>query len=274
MKSFAYTLESLKHQNSEFLYIGNHEMLECDVELVNACVAETCKGLEEKLPKVGDSVNYTCQDGTFYRAAHIDSIKDDVAVICLEPFVPFVFFDDDDKLGFDHCGGGPFVQVALKELTWKGTTLKKFKIFSEHTFAKAHSAIEFTGYATEWVYHEPNPLFGDFSTELYDRITFTRLDKDGWQIRPSRPIDLPADEISITKWLEELHGTVFGNFETDDLVTAFVYKVEDRLVSPYVWNMLDLRLSFRKINGATPVPVMLKADDETKTVTVYRYRNN
>lgn len=272
MEPFTYTLESLKNENSEFIYVGNHEMLESDVELVNACVAKSCKDLEEKSPKVGDSVNYTSQDGTFYKAAHIDGIENDIAVICLEPFIPFVFYNDG-KLEFYRCSGGPFVQVPLKDLNRKGTTLKKFRVFSEHTFTKAHSAIEFNGYATEWVYREPNPFFGDFSTELYDRITFMRVGKNEWNIRMSRPIDMPADNIPIMKWLEELHGTIFGNFQTDSFVTAFVYKVHDSLIPLKMWNQLDLPVTYRKVNGSTPVPVMLEANDNTKTIMVYRYKN-
>lgn len=272
MEPFTYTLESLKSQNAEFIGIGNHELLDSDVELVNACVAKTCEGLELKVPKVGDSVNYTSRDGTFYKAAHIDSIDKDVAVVCLVPFIPFVFLNDG-KLDFARCSGGPFIRVPLKNLTRTGTTLKKLQVFSEHTFTKAHSAIEFAGYATEWVYKEPNPLFGDFSTELYDRITFMRVNGNEWQIRMTRNIDMPADDIPITKWLEELHGTVFGNFETDSLVTAFVYKVHNSLIPLSFWNRLELPVSYRKGNGGATVPVMLEANDKTKTIMVYRYKN-
>lgn len=268
-----YTIETLKLQNPVF--VSEHELLEEDVELVNSCVASSYTGLDAKTPKVGDSVRYTEKDGTFHKKACIADISGETATVCLNPFIPFVS-NEGGKIEFFAFSGGPFIEVPLKDLVRNGTVTREMQVFSLHTFTKAHSALLFNGYVTEWTYKEPGLRYGEYTTEHYNRITIIRYGDGPVHIVQSDMAHVsylpPNGEISISEWIAEIKGVVFHDSELQ--TTIFGYKEIDKLIPERAWDMLDLPISQRGVNGPRPVPVKLKYDDERKHVIVFRYKNN
>lgn len=268
MKRKMYTMETLKEENAEFLLEPGHEIHQDDVVFVNHCINMMRNGTESELPKTGDIIQYTTRDGKFYRNAHIDSIHNGVARVCLAPYIPFITVRDTE-IKMDSVSGGPWTTVPVSCLKKAGKSCKPFRYISPHILLGAHCAISFTGYATCWRYNEPNPMFGAYSTEQYNRILFTRT-KDGWYVSSDTSVDIP-DSDGFASRMHELKATTFGDFEKDTSVVVFVYKELNLLIPREQWMAMEFPMSTRRINGF--VPVKLQTDDKNKTVTVYRYCN-
>lgn len=265
-----YTMETLEKENVGFLSEPGHEIYPDDVTFVNQCIDKMHEDANGKYPKAGDVIQYTTRDGKFYRNAHIDSIHDGVASVCLSPYVPFITVRGNE-IKMDSVSGGPWTTVPVSCLEKAGMTCKPFQYISSHTLLGAHCAIGFTGYAACWRYNEPKPLFGAFSTEQYNRILFTKAG-DGWYTSSDTAVDIP-DSDEFESRMYELKATTFGDFEKDTSVVVFVYKELNRLIPREQWTAMELPLSTRRINGHSSVPVKLQTDDNNKTVTVYRYCN-
>lgn len=267
-----YNRKMLARFNPVYLSDYAHRIEKCDVRFTNKCIKAMFHGLGSTEPKVGDVIQYTEKDGTYYPAAHIDSIDNEqVATVCLSPFIPFISLDSDGKVSFSSVSGGPWVSVPLEKLKHIGTTDKICRFFGSSGVC-AHGAIDFKGYASCWEFQETGP-FADFSTKLYSRTVFSRYKKnDKWYAAGPDPENIPAKIEDVPAWLAERKGKQFGDFLKDEVVTVFTYKEKAHLISLKEWQKLDLPQSTRRMNNSS-VYVKLAIDDETKTIDVYRYEN-
>lgn len=265
-----YTAERLEKINSRYLSVPTHKIRQSDVDTANKCIAIMYNRLGEQTPRVGDLVHYTRSDGNYYGYAHIDEIEGTNAIICLEPFTPFVDLNQD-KINISHVSGGPFVSVPLNKLIADGNGTKLFQFFGS-SGAYANGAVQFEGYANYWEYTGDNYRFGEYSTKNYDKITFRRVNGVMRPVSATGNASILENEFLYKKWLDEMKAVTFGDFKTDDKVIVFTYKEVSKLVTKKFWDMLELPTSIRRMN-ASDIPVKLDVNDRTKTVTVYRYTN-
>lgn len=266
-----YTKESLARLNAVYLSEYGHRITEADIECANDFVERMYQQLKTPNVCVGDRVKYVTKYGDWYPNAHVDRIEGDTVVLCLSPFVPFIY-RRDDGIAMYSVSGGPWVSVPIKDLAPSVAERKTFQFFGSAGIC-AHGAIQFKGFAKCWTYKEDGLLFGEYTTQLFDRTVFRKTDGKWYLSDTTNTEALPRPE-EFQRWMRELHGKQFGSFETDDVVTVFTYKELHRLMSEEEWLKLDLPLSDRRINGTVPVPVKLDACNFTNTVIVYRYKNN
>lgn len=268
-----YTKKRLSQINAVYLSEYWHHIEKSDVQTANQCIKTMYTGLNSNEPQIGDIVHYTTREGTYYPHAHIDDIRDGVVSVCLNPFVPFVCLRDK-KISFSSVSGGPWVQISKEKMRKCEVETKTFQFFGSSGVC-AHGAIQFEGYANCWEYKEDGLLFGEFSTKEYARTVYRKIDTQ-WYVETTDPDnDIPQPNgNAFKKWLQELRGVQFGDFEKDDMVTVFTYKEVNRLVRPDFWQQLDLPISTRRINGRNHVDVKLDTNDRQKMVVVYRYANN
>lgn len=269
-KCRVYTKKRLEKINTVYLSEHGHRIEKSDIQFVNRCVKWMYNALCFFTPKVGDIIQYTTQDGKYYPHAHIDRIENGVASVCLNPFVPFIYMRDG-KIEMDSVSGGPWVQIPTSTLQKVGTESKWFRFFASSGIC-AHGSIDFEGYANCWEYKEKNPFFGEYSTKLYDRTIFRKVDGK-WYVSETTISELP-DKTDFEQRRHELKMVQFGDFNKDNAVSVFSYKERHFLVSPDVWDKLAYPQSKRRINGKNYVPVKLFTDDSNKVVCVYRYTNN
>lgn len=265
-----YTKGRLEKINAVYLSDYSHRIEQRDVQFANQCVKLMYNTLYLKTPKVGDVVQYTTKEGIYYPHAHIDRIENGVASVCLAPFMPFVYIRDG-KIHMDSVSGGPWVRIPVSALKKAGVESKWFHFFGS-AGACAHGAIEFEGYANCWEYAEEGLLFGEYSTKLYNRTVFRKIDGK-WYLTETTDLESVPDPKDFEQWMRETKGVQFGNFDKDETVTVFTYKEAHLLVPLVFWRKLDMPQSMRRINGRSKVYVKLSVNDKTKTVTVYRYAN-
>ena len=270
-----YTQERLRRINTVYLSDYSHEIRKSDVRFANRCVKMMYNTLGADKPRVGDIIQYTTREGIYYPHAHLDSIENDRVSVCLNPFVPFVFMQDG-AVHFNAVSGGPFVRISSSMLKKAGVESKWARFFGSAGVC-AHGAIDFEGYASCWEYKEEGLLFGEYSTRLYNRTVFRKIEGK-WYITEatdaeSVPNSLPNKE-DFNRWLEETKAVHFGDFAKDEVVTVFSYKEKHFLVPLDYWESLSLPQSKRRINGQSYVSVKLNTDDNSKVVSIYRYANN
>lgn len=269
-----YNKAALARLNPVYLSDYAHRIETSDVQFANKCIKAMFNSLNSKTPKVGDVIEYTMQDGTYYHAAQIEGIVDGTtAVVCLVPFIPYVHFDSDGKLSFECGSGGPWVDVPLEKLKYIGTRDKTCRFWGSSGVC-AYGAIDFDGYATCWEFKEDGLLYGDFSTKFYDRIIFKRYDGDRrWYAYGPDPENLPTKSEDVPAWLAEHKGRQFGDFQKDDMVVVYAYKERNHLIDLKKWQSMKLPQSTRKINNSL-VYVKFAVDDEKKIIDVFRYANS
>lgn len=270
MKYRVYTKARLEKVNAIYLSEYSHRIEQSDVQFANRCIKLMYENLSLNEPKVGDVVQYTTREGLYYPHAHIDNIENGVASVCLVPFTPFVFIRDNE-IHMDSVSGGPWVQVPIPELVKSGVESKWFHFFGSAGMC-AHGAIDFEGYANCWEYKEDNPCFGEYSTKLYNRTVFRKIEGKWYVTEATDPETLPEPQ-DYNQWFAETKGVQFGSFDKDSVVTVFTYKEVNLLVPLEYWKTLTLPQSTRRINGHNKVFVKLSVNDKNKTVAVYRYAN-
>lgn len=271
MKRRIYTKTKLEKVNAVYLSDYSHRIEQSDVQFVNQCIGLMYNALCFVRPKVGDIVQYTTKDGIYYPHAHIDCIENGVASVCLSPFIPFVYIRDGE-IRMDSVSGGPWVQVPVSELVKSGAESKWFHFFGSSGVC-SHGAIQFEGYANCWEYKEEGLFFGEYSTKLYNRTVFRKIDGK-WYLTETTDSENMPDSEDFEQWIQETKGVQFGLFEKDETVTVFAYKENHMLVPLEFWKLLDKPMGWRRINGRNKVRVKFDVNDKTKTVTVYRFTNS
>lgn len=169
-----YGIETLKTLN--VLYDREHWLTQEDVDMANRYVELIERTRSETTPQIGDRLIYLSRHGDYYGNALIDSMdeKKGLLSICEQPYVPFVWQSEDNiRLS---VSGGAFHHVKTDDLKFNGWTEGAFKDWG-HCGSCAHGSVTFTAKVPQWIYREPEPLYGDFTTETYRRFIFTKTRK-------------------------------------------------------------------------------------------------
>lgn len=103
--------------------IINEKIFEKHLEYVN--VIEKSRGNN---PQKGDMVEFTDEYGTFCKYAHIDKETNGIGRVCTNPYIPFLFINDNE-ISFS-TSGGYWVEMPLSKLKYKGQENKYFNIFN------------------------------------------------------------------------------------------------------------------------------------------------
>ncbi len=204
--------------------------------------------------------------GDFNNYALLERKNEDGGMsVCLQPYVLFVGICD---LGiWVNVSGGPFTTVSPDEMEFTGWCEGSFKAWG-HRGACANGTVGFTASVPKWAYKEPNPLYGDFTTETWRRF-YLYKDKDT-QSRYLYHGDGIAfrDEDELQRFTGIYEATVFpGNWENRLVMWCFREKME--FVKEDVWNSLELPVHERICNCSLE-KVKIAKDMERHIVTIYR----
>lgn len=261
-----YSLETLLPLNE--LYHHDHRLTQEDVDMANKLVRHIERTRNPHVQKVGDRVRYTTRYGDFYGNALLEAVREDGTFsICLCPYVPFVGV----TAGGIGCAvsGGPFTVVAPHALYPAGTVQGDFCDWG-HCGACGNGAVRFCAEVPLWEYREPEPLYGDFTTERWRKI---RLHKDPER----RDGDLYRGdciyfrgEEEFRQFLSDYEGTVFSAPDPASVI-VWCYRDEERAVSPEEWEALDAPVAERRLYNA-PQSVKLVKDRERHTTVCYYIR--
>ena len=162
-----YNCETLLPMNT--LYDHEHHLTQEDVDMTNKLVRHIEWTRNPRVPQVGDRVRYTTRHGDFYGNALIEAVRDDgMRLICLYPYLPFVWATADG-IGC-AVSGGPFTVVAPHALHPTRSVPGDFCAWG-HCGACGNGAVRFCAEVPLWEYREPEPLYGDFSTEKWRKIS-------------------------------------------------------------------------------------------------------
>lgn len=162
-----YSRETLLPMNT--LYDHEHHLTQEDVDMANKLVRHIERTRNPRVPQVGDRVRYTTRHGDFHGNALIEAVREDgTRSICLCPYVPFVWA----TAGGIGCAvsGGPFTAVMPQELKPSGAVPGDFCAWG-HCGACGNGVVRFCAEVPLWEFRESDPLYGDFSTEKWRKIS-------------------------------------------------------------------------------------------------------
>ena len=162
-----YGIETLKRLNVS--YDHQHSLAQEDVDMVNSYVELIERTRSEIKPQIGDRLVYVNEHGDYYGNALIDDkyVKDGCLSVCEQPYVPFVW-EENGNIRLS-VSGGSFHSVNPKELKFLKWTEGAFKDWG-HCGACANGAVAFMARVPLWFYAEPNPKYGNFTTETYRKF--------------------------------------------------------------------------------------------------------
>ena len=244
--------------------------------MVNILVNAIESNLKNDEIQPGDIVELTTKHGNYYENAHFENFDHENGLwrVCEQPMIPFVFLSDNKRAGQFSTGGGAWCTIPnnLKRI---GKRVKIFKVFG-HNGPCAGGAITFEAVVNVWEYKEPDPLYGDYSTKLYDRQYFTVADDSSKKPRGDNVYRYQGNFIGFhnkqdyVAWRDTYRGVEFpGNWPNQ--IVVFFYKTISVLVSKEEHDALDLQVDTRYCNGVIEVKVLY--DDAARTVTEYRWTN-
>ena len=160
-----YTLDTLRALNP--LYDHEHGLTQQDVEAVNAMKKYIESTRSADRPQCGDRVRYVSRHGDYAGSALIAYDRNDMLTVCICPYDPFASRTKD---GVQCCSsGGPFTHVAAAAFRYEGPRRGSFKIWG-HDGPCGNGSIRFEAEVAGWSYREPDPLYGDFTTEAWRRL--------------------------------------------------------------------------------------------------------
>ena len=244
-----YSHETLLPINT--LYDQEHCLTQEDVDAANTLVRHIERTRNPLVPQIGDRVRYTTSHGDFYGNALIEAVrKDGVLSICLCPYVPFVWATADG-IGC-AVSGGPFTDVKATRLKPFGSAPGDFCDWG-HCGSCGNGAVRFCAEVPLWEYREPEPLYGDFTTEKWRKV---RLHKDperrNGDLYRGDCISFPT-EVEFRKFLSEYEGTVFTASNPKSVI-VWCYRDEQKAVPQEEWDALDAPVSQRRLyNASRPV---------------------
>lgn len=261
-----YSRETLLPMNT--LYDHEHCLTQEDVDAANALVRHIERTRNPLVPQVGDRVRYTTRYGDFYGNALIEAVREGGTLsICLCPYVPFVW-RTADGIGC-AVSGGPFTVVAPKVLQPAESVQGDFYDWG-HCGACGNGAVRFCAEVPLWEYRESEPLYGDFTTEKWRKIS---LYKDTENLHGDLYwgdcISFRTEE-EFRRFLSDYEGTVFAALDPKSVI-IWCYWDKQTAVLQEKWDALDAPVSKRRIYNA-PQPVKLVKDHGRHTTVCYFVR--
>ena len=261
-----YSRETLLPINT--LYDHEHCLTQEDVDMVNKLVRHIERTRNPRVPQVGDRVRHTSRHGDFHGNALIEAVRDDGTLsICLCPYVPFVW----RTAGGIGCAvsGGPFTSVTPRALHPGGTVPGDFCDWG-HCGACGNGAIRFCAEVPLWEYREPEPLYGDFTTEKWRKISLYK-DTENLHGNLYRGDCISfRTEKEFRQFLSDYEGTVFAAPNPKSVI-VWCYRDEQTAVSQQEWDSLDAPVTERRIYNAAQ-PVKLVKDHGQHTTVCYFVR--
>ena len=220
------------------------------------------------VPQVGDRVRYTTRHGDFHGNALIEAVREDgTRSICLCPYVPFVWA----TAGGIGCSvsGGPFTAVMPQELKPSGAMPGDFCAWG-HCGACGNGVVRFCAEVPLWEFREGDPLYGDFSTEKWRKIS---LYKDTENLHGNLYrgdcISFRTEE-EFRRFLSDCEGTVFAAPNPKSVI-VWGYRDEQVALPRTEWKALDVPVTERRIYN-TLQPVKLVKDHGRHTAVCYFVR--
>lgn len=156
-------------------YDSEHRLIQDDVDMANGYVCQIENTRSDTIPKAGDRLRYTNEHGDYYGRAHIEYNRDGVCNICEQPYVPFIGKADDGILC--NTSGGAWTNIPSAELKYIGKVKRVFHYWG-HCGMRGNGAVCFVAEVSEWEYVHPEPLYGDFTTRLWQKFYVTKLDEE------------------------------------------------------------------------------------------------
>ena len=261
-----YSRETLLPMNT--LYDHEHCLTQEDVDAANALVRHIERTRNPLVSQGGDRVRYTTRHGDFYGNALIETVREDgMLSICLCPYVPFVWA----TAGGIGCAvsGGPFTAVMPQELKPSGAVPGDFCAWG-HCGACGNGVVRFCAEVPLWEFREGDPLYGDFSTEKWRKIS---LYKDTENLHGNLYrgdcISFRTEE-EFRRFLSDCEGTVFAAPNPKSVI-VWGYRDEQVALPRTEWKALDVPVTERRIYN-TLQPVKLVKDHGRHTAVCYFVR--
>ena len=250
------------------LYDHEHCLTQEDVDAANALVRHIERTRNPLVPQVGDRVRYTTRHGDFHGNALIEAVREDgMRSICLCPYVPFVWATADG-IGCS-VSGGPFTAVMPQELKPSGAMPGDFCAWG-HCGACGNGVVRFCAEVPLWKFREGDPLYGDFSTEKWRKIS---LYKDTENLHGNLYrgdcISFRTEE-EFRRFLSDCEGTVFAAPNPKSVI-VWGYRDEQVALPRTEWKALDVPVTERRIYN-TLQPVKLVKDHGRHTAVCYFVR--
>ena len=261
-----YSRETLLPMNT--LYDHEHCLTQEDVDAANALVRHIERTRNPLVSQGGDRVRYTTRYGDFYGNALIEAVREGGTLsICLCPYVPFVWATADG-IGCS-VSGGPFTAVMPQELKPSGAMPGDFCAWG-HCGACGNGVVRFCAEVPLWEFREGDPLYGDFSTEKWRKIS---LYKDTENLHGNLYrgdcISFRTEE-EFRRFLSDCEGTVFAAPNPKSVI-VWGYRDEQVALPRTEWKALDVPVTERRIYN-TLQPVKLVKDHGRHTAVCYFVR--
>ncbi len=261
-----YSRETLLPMNT--LYDHEHCLTQEDVDAANALVRHIERTRNPLVSQGGDRVRYTTRHGDFHGNALIEPVSEyGMRSICLCPYVPFVWATADG-IGCS-VSGGPFTAVMPQELKPSGAMPGDFCAWG-HCGACGNGVVRFCAEVPLWEFREGDPLYGDFSTEKWRKIS---LYKDTENLHGNLYrgdcISFGTEE-EFRRFLSDCEGTVFAAPNPKSVI-VWGYRDEQVALPRTEWKALDVPVTERRIYN-TLQPVKLVKDHGRHTAVCYFVR--
>ena len=118
-----------------------------------------------------------------------------------------------------------------------------------------------------WAYSEPNPLYGDFTTKDWKKITL-RKRKEG-NLYDSMQIAF-RDEDELQEYVKDHNGTIF-TCSDPTLFVLWCYKRQFEFLPLDEWNKIDIEAVERRLSYR-PEQVKIVKNSEKHITTYYRIK--
>ena len=263
-----YNVDSLRKLNVS--YDHEHGLTQKDVDMANSYVELIERTRSEITPQIGDRLVYVTEDGDYYGNALIENFhhtKEGYLSICEQPYIPFVWKKEGDiRLS---VSGGAFHGVNPKEM--------KFQRWAEGAFkdwgwcgARANGAVTFTAKVPLWFYAEPNPIYGEFTTETYRKFYLNKKEKtETGNLYQGFDIAF-RDEAELQQFVEDYEGTIFkGNWPTQ--IVLWCFRREYVFLPLSEWEKIESPAVERRLNFH-PEQVKIVKDMENHITCFYRIK--
>ena len=267
MSKEKYSIETLREWNVS--YDHEHWLTQEDVDMANSYVQLIERTRSEVTPQIGDRLIYVSRHGDYYGNALIDGADTEQGLlsVCEQPYVPFVWKEEDCiRLS---VSGGAFHHINPQEMKFLKWTEGAFKDWG-HCGACANGSVTFFAKVPLWFYAEPNPMYGNFTTETYRKFYLNkRKEQEEGNLYHGDGIAF-RNEAEFRQFLKDYEGTVFmGNWEKQIVVWCF--RREYVFLLSTEWEKIDAPAEERRLNFH-PEQVKIIKDMEKHITYFYRIK--
>ena len=165
--------------------------------------------------------------------------------------------------------GGAFHSVNPKELKFLKWTEGAFKDWG-HCGTCGNGSVTFLAKVPLWFYAEPNPRYGNFTTETYRKFYLNkREESENGNLYQGFDIAF-RDEAEFQQFLKDYEGTVFkGNWENQ--IVLWCFRREYVFLPLAEWETVDAPAEERRLNFY-PEQVKIVKDMERHITYFYRIK--